>query len=588
MSAGRPPRRAGIRTGWLSWWGGLASRAGAVEVSRKALWELLILWGQGRVIGVNLRRSIQGGVVALAFVLSGCSWFDSNDSSSSSQCPEPSPTPTEFEQSFAGAISGDDAVVTASTDKTGPGLTADNVGISFEATDLADPRLDPAQSNLDEQLKSLGSPALRFGGNALDRRTFWTSRGEKPKHGEKVTVTPDDLKRLKKLVDVTGSSVTIGIPLGTYDPKRGADMAAHAVDILGDSLVGLAIGNEPNGYTVKDVPSGAVRGKGWNKDKYVEQLEVYAKAIHAKRPDAPIIGPDVYDGAWMEAFAGSGVKHKKAISQHWYQLYECDSSQVPGRGPQAANLIDPLAKKAAKKNLGIGKSKADAADLPLWLEETGPTSCPGTNDTSLTNASALWAADYTLYAATLGVERMAMHSMLGACNGGAPMSLICDPADHGDRSNEFQVRPNMLGLRLLVPSLGGHFTRTSVSGGGNMSAYTVVKNDGRKLVTTVINANDAAKVGGNPVTVSMPSGFSVSSASQVYGASNDVKSATQVVPANPLPASVPFSGDGASAGASPSGGASSSAAPNGGVGDDGKLRIDLAGSSVTVFVMSKG
>ena len=537
-------------------------------------------------------------MVALALVLSGCSWFDSDDTSSSSQSPEPSPTPTEFEQSFAGAVSGDDAVVTASTDKTGPGLTADNVGISFEATDLADPRLDPAQSNLDEQLKSLGSPALRFGGNALDRRTFWTSRGEKPKHGEKVTVTPDDLKRLKKLVDVTGSSVTIGIPLGTYDPKRGADMAAHAVDILGDSLVGLAIGNEPNGYTVKDVPSGAVRGKGWNKDKYVEQLEVYAKAIHAKRPDAPIIGPDVYDGAWMEAFAGSGVKHKKAISQHWYQLYECDSSQVPGRGPQAANLIDPLAKKAAKKNLGIGKSKADAADLPLWLEETGPTSCPGTNDTSLTNASALWAADYTMYAATLGVERMAMHSMLGACNGGAPMSLICDPADHGDRSNAFQVRPNMLGLRLLVPSLGGHFTRTSVSGGGNMSAYTVVKNEGHTLVTTVINANDAASVGGNAVTMAMPSGFSVDSASQVYGESNDVKNATQVVPANPLPADVPFSGDGASSGASggasPSSSASSSPdasgapAASGGMGDDGKLRIDLAGSSVTVFVMRKG
>ncbi|MCU4298314.1 hypothetical protein D3I60_14745 [Brevibacterium permense] len=519
--------------------------------------------------------------MALVFVLSGCSWFDSGGSSSSGQAPEPSPTPTEFEQLFAGDVSGEAAAVTATAERAGAGLTADNIGVSFEATDLADPRLDPAQSNLDEQLKTLGSPALRFGGNALDRRTFWTSTGEKPKHGEKVTITPDDFKRLKKLVDATGSSVTIGVPLGAFDPGRGADMAAHAVDILGDSLVGLAIGNEPNGYTVKDVPSGAVRGKGWNKDEYVEQLEAYAKAIHAKRPDAPIIGPDVYDGAWMDAFAASGVKNKTAISQHWYQLYECDASKVPGRGPQAAKLIDPLAKEAAKKNLGIGKSKADAANLPLWLEETGPTSCPGTNDTSLTNASALWAADYTMYAASLGVERMAMHSMLGACKGGAPMSLICDPADHGDRSNEFQVRPNMLGLRLLVPSVGGHFTKTSVSGGGTMSAYTVVKNNGRTLVTTVINANDAASVGGNPVTLSMPLGFSVSSALQVYGESNDVKSATQVVPANPLPADVPFTGEAAvdSTGASPS---TSDEA------EDGKLRIDLAGSSVTVFMMRKG
>jgi hypothetical protein len=539
---------------------------------------------------VDIKRSIQGGVVALALLLAGCSWSDSDGSSpSADQTAEPSPTPTEFVQSFAGAVSGEEATITVGAEQHGPDFTADNIGVSFEATDLADPRLDPDDSNLDEQLTSLGAPALRFGGNALDRRTFWTSEGEKPKHGEKVTVTPDDLKRLKKLVDATGSTVTIGIPLGTYDPERGADMAAHAVDILGDSLSGLAIGNEPNGYTVDDVPGGAVRGKGWNKEKYVGQLEAYAKAIQERRPEAPIIGPDVYDGAWMDAFADSNVKNKTAISQHWYQLFECDSTQVPGRGPQAANLIDPSAKEAAKKNLGIGKDKADAAGLPLWLEETGPTSCPGTNDTSLTNASALWAADYTMYAATLGVERMAMHSMLGACNGGAPMSLICDPADHGQRSDAFQVRPNMLGLRLLVPSLGGHFTESTVTGGGNMSAYTVVKNDGRTLVTTVINANDAAKVGGTPVTLAMPDGFAVDEATQVFGASNDVKSATRVVPANPLPADVPFSGEeptGASAGSN-SPAASSSAAPSGGAAD-GKLRIDLAGSSVTVFVMSKG
>src|SRR5699024_12739670 len=145
-------------------------------------------------------------------------------------------------------LSGEAADVTATAERTGPGFTTDNISVSFETSDLADPRLDPAQSNLDEQLKTRGSPALRFGGNALDRRTFWTSKGEKPKHDEKVTVTPEDLARLKKLVDATGSTVTIGIPLGTYDPARGADMAAHAVDILGDSLSGLAIGNEPNGY----------------------------------------------------------------------------------------------------------------------------------------------------------------------------------------------------------------------------------------------------------------------------------------------------------------------------------------------------
>src|SRR5690625_7788442 len=111
-----------------------------------------------------------------------------------------------------------------------------------------------------------------------------------------------------------------------------------------------------------------------------------------------------------------------------------------------------------------------------------------------------------------------------------------------------------------------------------MSAYTVVKNAGKALVTTVINANDAASVGGHPVTLSMPSGFSVSSASQVYGESNDVKSATQVVPANPLPDDVPLSGDGASgasAGASAGGGVhSTSATTRGGMGGGRRRRSD--------------
>lgn len=491
---------------------------------------------------------------------------------------EPSPTATEFEQQMPTDVAGQRQVITPSTQPAGKELRAGNIGISFESTTLADSRLDPGASNLEEVLRSLGSPGLRFGGNALDRRMFWTSAGEEPEKGEQVAVTPDDLKRLKKLVAATGSTVTLGIPLGSYDPKRGADMAAHAVDILGDSLVGLAIGNEPNGYTVKDVPNGAVRGKSWSKEKYVEQLEAYAKAIHTKRPDAPIIGPDVYDGVWMEAFVDSDVKHKSAMSQHWYQLPECDSRKVPGRGPQAENLVDPLAKKSATKNLGIGREKAEDAGLPLWLEETGPTSCPGTNDTSLTNASALWAADYTLYAAQLGVERMAMHSMLGACNGGAPMSLVCDPADHGQRSDTFVPRPNMLGLRLVVPSIGGTFTKTSVKGGGNMSAYTVSKDNGKTLVTTIINANDAAEVGGNPVSLKMPKGFSVDKASQVYGPSNDAKRATKVIPSNPLPDTIPYSGP------KNSGSASASASP---AADDNELNIDIAGSSVTVFIMRK-
>lgn len=78
---------------------------------------------------MNLRRSIQGSATALALVLSGCSWSDSDVSSPfAEQTPEPSPTPTEFDQSFADSVSGEAAEIASTAEHTGPGLTSDNIG----------------------------------------------------------------------------------------------------------------------------------------------------------------------------------------------------------------------------------------------------------------------------------------------------------------------------------------------------------------------------------------------------------------------------------------------------------------------------
>lgn len=217
-------------------------------------------------------------------MISGCSFHRPPDGAPSSSAPASSPSavPRLFEQGRLAHATGGSAAIGVSGSGVRRDFSAGNLGVSFESSDLADSQLDPVFSNLAEQLRSLGSPALRFDGKALDRRTFWTSKGERPQCSEERTIAPGDLKCQKKLVDATRSTVTLGIPLGTYDPKRGADMAAYAVDILGDSLVGLAIGDEPNGYTVKDVPNGNVRGNEWNKEKCFQQLEAYAEAIHKR------------------------------------------------------------------------------------------------------------------------------------------------------------------------------------------------------------------------------------------------------------------------------------------------------------------
>ena len=106
--------------------------------------------------------------VCLLVVPSACSGEgapDTNDPQSSSPSPTP---PPKFSQEFVKPVDGKPATITVGDKPNKRKMRADNIGISFESTELADPRWDPDHSNLDELLKNLGEPGLRFGGNRLD------------------------------------------------------------------------------------------------------------------------------------------------------------------------------------------------------------------------------------------------------------------------------------------------------------------------------------------------------------------------------------------------------------------------------------
>lgn len=220
---------------------------------------------------------------AVVLVLMGCVGSDP------SERPTPqlrdSTQPTEFTQDFGSHTRiGETVDVELTLEETGRRVRPQNAGISLEATDLADPRLDPAASTFSDRLNELGEPALRFGGNRLDRNVFWSSSGETPPDSEHVPVVSADLEWLRKLTDATGATVTLGVPLGVFDPERSADMATHAQRILGDALVGVAIGNEPNGYTVAGDPNHRLRNDLWNTGPYAEQIEEYGRAIEEAAP----------------------------------------------------------------------------------------------------------------------------------------------------------------------------------------------------------------------------------------------------------------------------------------------------------------
>ncbi|WP_349829285.1 hypothetical protein [Brevibacterium litoralis] len=416
-------------------------------------------------------------------------------------------------------------------DGSGPVMERDMVGLSFESEDITDHRWGPDQGNLDEMLLALGSPGLRFGGNSLDRRVFWTSSGENAPDGYDTVITPEDLRRIGAMARRVGSDVTLGIPLGMNDPERGADMVAHAVDAIGNRLVGVSIGNEPNGFTADEREGLQIRGDWWDTGAYQRQLRAYVDAIEKKVDgEVPIIGPGAYDGTWMSAFLDADLPGTTALTQHWYATYDCDSSEVPGRGPEPENLLSDLVHRSAANQLGIGKEKADAAGLPLWVEETGSTSCVGDTASSRTHATALWTVDYVLHATEMGVERMNMHSMLGPCEGGTAMSVVCSVGGRTEESGAWggsgEVLPsvNYHGLHLASLSVGGRMSEVDVrdggvAGGGTIRAYAVKK--GNSYTVTLVNTGDLTETGGKRVRIEVPKGFTAVRAAQVAGPAND-------------------------------------------------------------------
>lgn len=378
------------------------------------------------------------------------------------------------------------------------------VGLSFDATELANPMWDSAESNLTLTLAELDRPVLRFGGNAVDRRMWWTSSDEPAPDWAEATVMPKDLERVANVAEDVDAEVTLVLDLGHDDPARAADMAAHAQEAFGDRLLAVSIGNEPNGFFHENQPQLAVRTDTWGPEPYQDSLQEYSDALQEDVPGIPVAGPGAYDATWWRAFAESGIPDQRALSMHWYPLWDCDGPEDSIANPTVEDLTAPAIRDQARKIVGQGVEVADEHDLPLWMEETGPTSCPGTTDVSRTHAQALWTVDYSLTLAELGVERIAFHSTLQACDGGAPMSPLCATGPYRNPGKIVEGQGSFLALMLLSQIPDGQVLRPTVDGHRGVTAHGVLGEDG-SITLSLVDLRDPEAADPISVEISCPS-----------------------------------------------------------------------------------
>jgi hypothetical protein len=371
------------------------------------------------------------------------------------------------------------------------------VGISFEKNLLAQPPL--TKGNLAQYLKTLGPGVLRFGGNQVDK-TFWTSTGEKPPAWALTTVTPADIERLATLVRASGWQVLYGLNLKHKDPARAADEVAVVKRILGDALIGVEVGNEPNYYS-KEIP-------GYSPAQYHADYELYREAIAKVAPGLGLTGPGGGSAPSAIEFLTEFAKRQQGNPRHNLEALTTHFYPHCARNPPIPTMADLLSPEFHDRIAARIKILVDSAKLlgvKTRLTEANSLTCGGVDGVSDRYGSALWIVDQAMLVASSGVTAENFHSNIAVCGGPKPPGSAYTPFCARDASDQaagkLTVQPEYYGL-LLVREVGaGTFSPVENSDPATLRAYAV-RSDGR-LKVVLVNLTDPATAGDRQVTLQL-------------------------------------------------------------------------------------
>ncbi|TRX95479.1 hypothetical protein FHL15_003437 [Xylaria flabelliformis] len=290
------------------------------------------------------------------------------------------------------------------------------------------------------------APPIRIGGNTADQTYLYPS-SPLPLTGNDSVAIPDPLTA--KAFNITPhwfDTWATYLPTGTdliytlnlADNSSGwanavaEAEAAHAA--LGDSLVAFELGNEIDHYINK-----GWRDASWGVKAYIEQFRNLTGQItgsgwyqaltqaKSKAPtfqagvfaDPPLVPDqqDEIDDFSITNLTAAGIasqpEEKNIISSYATHLYPqstCDTARWYRLSLDLLSNHNVLWQNVSQYIPQV--AAADAAGAPLVMGETNSASCSGRSGISDSFGAALWAVDYVLTAASLGIRKVYFH--LGA------------------------------------------------------------------------------------------------------------------------------------------------------------------------------
>jgi hypothetical protein len=401
------------------------------------------------------------------------------------------------------AHAADTAGTTITIDRAHPfgALPSDFVGLSYEMRELSTMcttgtcvgGFDARQGNLVQLFRNLGRSNVRIAGNQLDRDTLWVPAGQQPPNPLPTwtadVVTPADIARLSGLLRATGWKAEVGINLAHYDPTLAADEAHSLLSILGRNLSGVECGNEPNHYA-----GNGYRPAPYGFPEHQMDWEACANLVGSNRIAAPDLSQPTSTATWFAQFAQAESARINMLTAHNYT-----------GATTIAGLLSPQIHDKELADVSPQLAAAQAAHLPIRLDETNSAVGGGIAGVSDVYASALWALDYNLNLAQAGYAGLNFHGGFSVC--GQPLfngkfqryTPICAANDADLAAKVYSVAPEYYGLYMATRMGAGRFLPVTVESDHNVTAYAVRGYDGA-LRIAVIEKDDTT---GAPVPVSL-------------------------------------------------------------------------------------
>lgn len=408
-------------------------------------------------------------------------------------------------RSAAGVRLAPTAILRMDTSRPGVLFGAGAIGLSTEIRELTTGHLSADHDRLVRLMRLLGPSVLRIGADSVDF-SWWTSSDEPPPAWATSVITPNDFYALHRLMRATGWKVLLGVDFGHFEPARVANEAHNAQTILGADLQGIEIGNEPDGYKlVKEASAVNLRSPIYDVGEYIREAQTYDQVLRAAAPGVAVYGPAFSEIRWLNQ-VGSASRMFTEITQHYYPTTTCPNAPVAEAPPTIEGLLSIALRRQENEVLSDLAQVGRVAGRPTRIGETNDISyCRQSTLGSPSFASALWALDWTLRAASRGIKGIDFNGSFGTCaNNAQSQNPICAPSYKDTNDGDVRAQPEYYGLLAASRLEGGRFVPTSMTSVDPMPNITTWATITSRSTVTIAIDNLATTGLDQPVSIREP------------------------------------------------------------------------------------